>query len=41
MSLSTPNPSALRAAVVLARASSKDSPVSVVVNPYISDLSFH
>jgi len=25
----------------LARASSKDSPVSVVVNPYISDLSFH
>ena len=39
MSLSTPNPSAFSAAVVLASASSNDRPVSVVVNPYMVDLS--
>ena len=32
-------PQALSATVVLAKASSKDSPVSVVANPYMSDLS--
>src|SRR5664279_5204355 len=38
MSLSTPKPSAFRAAMVLARAWSNVVPVSVVVNPYMGNL---